>query len=70
MHPGAEVFLTLLFCQNRSWRDHKTFGSPDIPVVFAKYGHKTDPAKKILCTTKKREKWSFSVLNRVFEGMF
>ena len=38
--------------------------------MFAKYGDKTNPGGKILCTTKKREKWSFSVLNRVFEETF
>ena len=48
----------------------KNFGSPGISVVFAKYGHKTNPGDKILCTTKKRGKWSFSVLNRVSEEMF
>ena len=29
--------------------------------MFAKYGHKT--------STKKREKWSFNVFNRIFEEM-
>ena len=37
----------------------------------AKYGHtETDPEGKILCTTKKQEKWRFSVLNYVFKKRF
>ena len=48
----------------------KNFGSPAISVVFTKYGHKTNQGDKFFGTTKKLEKWSFSVLKPTFQGMF